>query len=92
MTISIMNDVWASFNVREDKLDGMKKGDTFTAYVPAFNKEIKMKVTSVKDQGSYATWKATKTNGQYDLKTFEVKARPTEKFDGLRQGMSVVIK
>ena len=92
MTISLMNDVWGTFNVREDQLNGMKKGDTFTAFVPAFNKEIKMRVTSIKDQGSYATWKATKSNGQYDLKTFEVKARPIEKFDGLRPGMSVVIK
>ena len=92
MTISLMNDVWGTFNVREDQLNGMKKGDTFTAFVPAFNKEIKMRVTSIKDQGSYATWKATKSNGQYDLKTFEVKARPIEQFDGLRPGMSVVIK
>ena len=92
MTISLMSDVWGTFNVREDQLNGMKKGDTFTAFVPAFNKEIKMRVTSIKDQGSYATWKATKSNGQYDLKTFEVKACPIEKFDGLRPGMSVVIK
>lgn len=92
MTISIMDDVWGSFNVREDQLEGMKKGDTFKAFLPAFNKEIDMKVTSLKDQGSYATWKATKSNGQYDLKTFEVKARPVSKFEGLRPGMSVIIK
>ncbi len=92
MTISIMNDVWGAFNIREDQLEGMKIGDTFTAFLPAFNKEATFKVYSIKDQGSYATWKATKTNGQYDMKTFEVKARPTEKFDGLRPGMSVIIK
>jgi HlyD family secretion protein len=92
MTISIMDDLWGTFNIREDQLQGIKKGDTFQAFVPAFSKEITMKVTSIKDQGSYATWKATKSNGQYDMKTFEVKARPTEKFDGLRPGMSVVKK
>ena len=92
MTISLMNDVWGAFNIREDQLRGMKKGDTFTAFIPAFNKEIKMTVTSIKDQGSYATWKATKSNGQYDLKTFEVKARPAQKFEGLRPGMSVIIR
>ena len=92
MTISIMSDMWGTFNVREDQLNGMKVGDTFTAFVPAFSKEVKLKVCNVKDQGSYATWKATKTNGQYDLKTFEVKARPVQKFDGLRPGMSLVIK
>ena len=92
MTISIMDDLWGTFNIREDQLQGMKKGDTFKAFVPAFSKDITMKVTSIKDQGSYATWKATKSNGQYDMKTFEVKARPTEKFDGLRPGMSIVKK
>lgn len=92
MTISIMSDMWGTFNVREDQLNGMKVGDSFTAFVPAFNKELQLKVSSIKDEGSYATWKATKSNGQYDLKTFEVKARPTAKFDGLRPGMSLVIK
>lgn len=92
MSISIMKDIWGTFNIREDQLKGMKVGDTFKAYAPAFNKEINMKVFYIKDQGSYAVWKATKTNGQYDLKTFEVKARPTQKFEGLRPGMSLVIK
>ena len=92
MTISMMNDMWGTFNVREDQLNGLQVGTEFSAYVPAFNKDIKMKVYYMKDQGSYAVWKATKTNGQYDLKTFEVKARPVEKMEGLRPGMSLVIK
>ena len=92
MTISMMNDMWGTFNVREDQLNGMQIGSEFEAFVPAFNKNIKMKVYFMKDQGSFAVWKATKANGQYDLKTFEVKARPVEKFDGLRPGMSLVVK
>jgi HlyD family secretion protein len=92
MSISVMSDLWGTFNVREDKLNGMKIGDTFTAFAPAFNKELKMKVFYIKDQGSFAVWKATKANGQYDLKTFEVKARPEEVFEGLRPGMSLSIK
>lgn len=92
MTISMMNDVWGTFNVREDQLNGMKVGQELTAYVPAFDKTIRMKVYYMKDQGSFAVWKATKTNGQYDLKTFEVKARPIEKTEGLRPGMSLVLK
>ena len=92
MTISVMSDMWGTFNVREDQLNGLAVGSTFTAFVPAFNKEIQMKVYYMKDQGSFAVWKATKANGEYDLKTFEVKARPVEKFDGLRPGMSLIIK
>ncbi|MBR2102482.1 MAG: HlyD family secretion protein [Prevotella sp.] len=92
MSIAQMDDMWGTFNVREDQLNGMKTGTEFTAYSPAFKKEIKMKVFYMKDQGSFAVWKATKANGQYDLKTFEVKARPVEKFDGLRPGMSLIIR
>ena len=92
MSISVMNDMWGTFNVREDLLKGMKVGSEITAYSPAFDKNIKLKVFYIKDQGSYAVWKATKSNGQYDLKTFEVKARPVEKIDGLRPGMSLIVK
>lgn len=92
MSISIMSDVWGTFNVREDQLNGLKTGSEFTAYSPAFKKDIKMKVYYIKDQGSYAVWKATKSNGQYDMKTFEVKARPVGKLDGLRPGMTLVMK
>ncbi|MBQ8949497.1 MAG: biotin/lipoyl-binding protein [Prevotella sp.] len=92
MSIAVMDDLWGTFNVREDELNGMQVGTEFEAFVPAFNKNIKMKVYYLKDQGSYAVWKATKANGQYDLKTFEVKARPVEKLDGLRPGMSLIIK
>jgi len=92
MTIAVMSDLWGTFNVREDQLNGMEIGKTFSAFVPAFNKNVEMKVYYMKDQGSYAVWKATKANGQYDLKTFEVKARPTEKFEGLRPGMTLIVK
>ena len=92
MTIAVMSDLWGTFNVREDQLNGLEKGKTFTAFVPAFNKNVEMKVYYMKDQGSFAVWKATKANGQYDLKTFEVKARPTEKFEGLRPGMTLIVK
>ena len=92
MSISMLGDTWGTFNVREDQLDGMRMGSTFTAYSPAFGKDARMKVFYIKDQGSYAVWKATKSNGQYDLKTFEVRARFVSKPDGLRPGMSLIIK
>ena len=92
MTISLMKDMWGAFNVREDQLGNLAVGTEVDAFVPAFNKTVKMKVYYLKDQGTYAVWKATKANGQYDLKTFEVKARPIEPFEGLRPGMSLIIK
>lgn len=92
MTIAVMKDMWGTFSVREDQLSDLQVGKTFTAFVPAFNTDIQLKVFALKDEGSYAVWRATKANGQYDLKTFEVKARPVKEFDGLRPGMSLVIK
>lgn len=92
MNIAVISDMWGTFNVREDMLNGLKIGDEFTAFCPAFKKEIRMKVFAMKDMGSYSVWKATKSTGQYDLKTFEVKARPVTKIEGLRPGMSLVVK
>jgi HlyD family secretion protein len=92
MTIAMTDDLWGTFNVREDQLADMAVGKEISAFVPAFNKDIRLKVYYMKDQGSYAVWKATKASGQYDLKTFEVRARPLGKAEGLRSGMSLVIK
>lgn len=92
MSVQMTNDIWGTFNVREDQLNGLKIGDEIKVYVPAFDKTISMKVYYLKDQGTYAVWKATKASGQYDLKTFEVRARLAEKIEGLRPGMSLVLK
>jgi HlyD family secretion protein len=93
MSINIKSSEWVSFNVREDLLSDIKMGEEFVAFVPALkNESIKLKVYYMKDLGTYAAWKATKTTGQYDLKTFEVKARPIQKVKGLRPGMSVILK
>lgn len=92
ISISVMKDLWGTFNIREDKLRGLGIGSEFSAYVPAFGKEVKMKVYYMKDKGSYAAWKSTKATGDYDRKTFEVRARPVSKLDGLRPGMSLIIK
>lgn len=92
MNISILDEMWITFNVREDLLGDLTMGTEFEAFIPALNrKTIKLKVYFLKDIGTYATWKATKTTGQYDLKTFEVRARPLEKVEGLRPGMSVIL-
>lgn len=92
MSIALMDDQWATFNIREDQLKGIKVGQEITVHVPALDKKAKMKVTSMKDKGSFAVWKATKASGQYDQKTFEVKARPVEKIADVRPGMSVILE
>lgn len=93
MDILDLSDLWVSFNVREDQLSDFRMGETFQAVIPALkDKEVELKVTYLKDMGSYAAWRATKTTGQYDIKTFRVKAKPTEKIEGLRPGMSVLKK
>ena len=88
----ILDDMWITFNVREDLLQGLGMNTEFEAFIPALDKNIRLKVYYMKDLGTYAAWKATKTTGQFDLKTFEVKAAPQEKVEGLRPGMSVVLK
>ena len=78
MNIARLDDMWVTFNVREDFLKDFTVGEEINAFIPAFDKEVKFKVTYMKDLGTYAAWKATKTTGQFDLKTFEVKAVPVE--------------
>jgi len=93
MTIVDMNDIWFSFNVREDLLGSMKAGSTFKVKIPALNnQEVEVKISYVKALASYATWKATKTSGQFDVKTFEVRARPTQKVADLRPGMTALVE
>lgn len=92
MNVMDKRDAWVVFNVREDFLKDMKIGNTITGHIPALDKDIQLTVYYMKDMGTYAAWKATKTNGQYDLKTFEVKAKPNEYTEGLYPGMSVILK
>ena len=93
MSIMDMNDVWFTFNVREDKLHGIKRGDILTLSVPALDGEtIRAKVTYMAARESYATWRATKDTDSYDAKTFEMRAVPESKTEGLLPGMTVLVK
>lgn len=93
MTVTDLSDIWFTFNVREDYLHGMKTGDTLTLVIPALDGRIcQAVVSSIAVRDSYATWKATKEIGQYDAKTFEVRAVPTESVEGLLPGMTVILK
>ena len=86
-----LKDVWFTFNLREDLLFGLKIGDTFEVIVPALRSQsIPVRVTVINVQGQYATWRATRATGEFDLRTFEVRAVPTQPIDGLRPGMSAI--
>lgn len=94
MNISAVDDFWFTFNVREDLLPGLTVGNEAQVYVPAYDKEVTVKITRIKEVGTFATWKATKALDKYDLKTFEVQATPVNSSEllGLRGGMSAVMK
>lgn len=80
------------FNLREELLRDFPEGRRVQLYVPALDKDIEAEIYYIRDMGSYATWRATKTTGSWDSRTFEVKARPVARVDGLRPGMSVIYR
>jgi HlyD family secretion protein len=87
-----MRNIWFTFNLREDLLGGLKIGDTFDVTVPAFKSQVMpVRVTMINVQGQYATWRATRATGDFDLRTFEVRAVPTQAVEGLRPGMSAIV-
>lgn len=93
MNVANLADKWGSFNIREDRLTKYKIDETIQVFVPALGKDVSMKIYYIKDLGSYAAWKATKTVGQYDRKTFEVRARFINKEEDkdILAGMSLII-
>ena len=93
MSLLKVSDKWVTFNVREDALNDFKLGSKVKVMIPAMDKkETEMEVYYVRDMGTYATWRATKSTGEWDSRTFQVKARPTETLTDLRPGMTVVYR
>ncbi|MDE7508681.1 MAG: HlyD family efflux transporter periplasmic adaptor subunit, partial [Muribaculaceae bacterium] len=83
-------DHWATFNVRENLLKDITLGKKIKVYIPALDVHTDMKVYYIKDMGTYANWQATKSTGDYDARTFEIKARPEKPIENFRPGMSVI--
>ena len=93
MNLIDTNDEWVVFNIREDKMVNYKEGTKFKAIVPALgNQEIELEVKHIAVQADFATWTATKSKGDFDKKTFAIKAYPTAKVEGLKPGMSVLVE
>lgn len=86
------DDAWVVFNIREDNLAGLRMGDRFRASIPALGlANVDLEVTYIAALGDFATWRATSILGGFDLRTFEVRAIPVARVEGLRPGMSVIV-
>ncbi len=86
-----LNDQWVTFNVREEELASLSKGTKLNAWLPALKRNVTLEVYWLNPRGSYATWRATRQNSGYDLRSFEVRARPTAPVEGMRPGMSAIV-
>lgn len=92
LTLVDRRDLWVTFQLREDRLAGLGVGEVLRARFPALGlEELELEVFSIAAEGDYATWRATSASGGFDLKTFEVKARPRKAAPGLRPGMTAVV-
>lgn len=87
-----VDDIWVYFNIKETMLSKFKMDTKFEAIIPGLdNKKIQLQVKYVAAQGDYATWNATKSQGDFDMKSFLIKAYPVQKVEGLRPGMSALV-
>ena len=92
MSIVDLNDVWFTFAVREDMLSDFAIGSIVDIKIPALGDALyPVVVTHVKAMGTYATWRTTKQNGGYDVRTFDVHARPQQTIPNLRPGMTALV-
>lgn len=90
VAVTDLDDSWAVFHLREDMLKNVSKGKVFKMLIPALGQHIEMEVSYIASVGDYATWRSSKESGGFDLKSFEVRLRPTNKVQDLRPGMSVL--
>ena len=91
MNLLKISDKWITFNVREEMLNDLPIGKEIEVMIPALDKKkIKAKVYYSRDMGTYALWRSTKATGQWDSRTFQIKARPLEDVPELRPGMSII--
>lgn len=91
MNLLKIQDKWVTFNVREEKLKNLSIGKKIDVMIPALDKKkIQAEVYYIRDMGTYATWRSTKATGEWDSRTFQIKAHPAEDIPELRPGMSII--
>lgn len=86
-----MSDVWVTFDIKEDLMPDIHIGTRMTGYIPALDRSVEFEVTYIAVQADFATWSATRTQGGFDIRTFAVKAKPTQDVEYIRPGMSVLV-
>lgn len=86
-----MNDAWAVFQIREDQLRHVKQGQTLMLNIPALDRDVAFTVSHIAVMGDFATWRATESGHDFDMRTFQVELRPNEVIADLRVGMSVLL-
>jgi HlyD family secretion protein len=90
ITLVDLDDMWVQFDLREDLLRDLKIGSRIEVRVPALdNRIVILEVRVIGAKGEYTGWRATRASGDFDLRTFEIRAYPAQPVEGLRPGMSV---
>jgi HlyD family secretion protein len=92
VTLIDLNDLWIHFDLREDLVRTLKVGDRFAVRIPALaDRRITVEVKLIATKGEYASWRATRATGDFDLRTFSIRAYPVERVPELRPGMSAYL-
>ena len=92
VTLIDLADVWIHFDLREDLVKGLKVGDRFDVRIPALDdRRITVEVRLIATKGEYASWRATRATGDFDLRTFSIRAYPVQPVPELRPGMSAYL-
>ena len=92
ITLIDLADVWIHFDLREDLVKGLKVGDRFDVHIPALDdRRITVEVKLIATKGEYASWRATRASGDFDLRTFSIRAYPVQPVHELRPGMSAYL-
>src|SRR6202030_2223813 len=92
VTLIDLADVWVHFDLREDLVKTLKAGDRFDVRVPALDERgVTVEVKLIATKGEYASWRATRASGDFDLRTFSIRAYPVQPVPELRPGMSAYL-
>jgi HlyD family secretion protein len=92
VTLIDLNDVWIHFDLREDLVKSLKVGDQFDVRIPALDDRlVRVEVKLIATKGEYASWRATRASGDFDLRTFSIRAYPVKPVPELRPGMSAYL-